>query len=68
VVTHRDQFAALHSETARMGAASVEAVGYMRDDLRRLEESLVRLEGEVAAMRRLVAEREAELVQPPDRD
>ena len=67
VVTHRDQFAALHSETARMGSASVEAVGYLRDDLKHLEEGLVRLEGEVAAMRRLLAEREAELVQPPDR-
>jgi hypothetical protein len=67
VVTHRDQFAALHSETARMGSAAVEAVGYLRDDLRRLEDSLVRLEGEIAAMRRLLAEREGELVQPPDR-
>jgi hypothetical protein len=50
-----------------MGSASVEAVGYLRDDLKHLEEGLVRLEGEVAAMRRLLAEREAELVQPPDR-
>jgi hypothetical protein len=59
----QDALRQLSSETARLSAASVEAVGYMGDELRRVDEELSALRSEVAELRRLLeaAEGQAEV-------
>jgi hypothetical protein len=51
----RDQLGDLNRQTQRLGAASVEAAGYVGYELEALNRRLTRLEDELAALRDAVA-------------
>jgi hypothetical protein len=51
----RDQLGDLNRQTERLGAASVEAAGYIGFELQALNRRLTRLEEELAALREAVA-------------
>jgi hypothetical protein len=58
-LAERDQLRMLTHETRRLSSASVESVTFLGGELKTLEERLAQLEEELAAIRKLLEEREA---------
>jgi hypothetical protein len=58
-VTERSEMQELRDRTARLSAASVEAVTFLGEDVRHLDERLARLEEELAAIRGLLEEEDS---------
>ena len=57
-LAERDQLRVLTHETRRLSSASVESVTFLGGELKTLEDRLERLEEELAAIRKLLEERE----------
>ena len=58
-LAERDQLRVLTHETRRLSSASVESVTFLGGELKTLEDRLSRLEEELAAIRKLLEERDA---------
>jgi hypothetical protein len=56
----RNQLEELGDQTRRLGSATVESVTFVSGELRAMEERLSRIEEELAALRRLLEERQGD--------
>jgi hypothetical protein len=57
-IVFKDRLRDIDEKTDRLGSASVESVTYLGSEVRALDQRLARIEGELAALRRLLESRE----------